>query len=475
MNFTIQQLKSQNVWWDHPDFINQDYHIENMNRQLIKWRPKILSHFKLNSDNIYTLRGARQIGKTTSLKILIKELLEKEIKSANIFYYSCNNIDNYQDFINILDIYLNWLAEAGNKKRTYIFIDEVTFVKDWERAIKHFVDLGKFKNVSMILTGSNAYDLKYGTERLPGRRGKDTELDKIFYPLDFSEFVELIDKEIMEKFQNEKIGAVISSYKLCQNNLQKLLGRYLLTGGFISALNDLEEKKKIELNKYSEYLNWTLGDLAKLGRRETVARSIIAEIIKTATSSLGWDTIAKKTAVSHVTVSDYTEILELIFILKTVYQVDLNSGLLELKKNKKIYFTDPFIFWNFLGWVMGWGDYFKEAETALLNEEFKSKFIEAAVFDHLLKHEKSFEFGNKIFFHKGKKEIDFLFRREKKMFIPIEVKYQNDASEKDFAAIKSLNFKNGFVVTKDFVDLKSDFKFVPVGLFLLKLDYFLIN
>lgn len=472
MNFTIQQLKSQNPWWGHPDFINQDYHIEILNRQPIKWRPKILSQFKLNSDNIYTLRGARQIGKTTSLKILIKELLEKGTEPANIFYYSCNNIDNYQDFISILDVYLDWLAETGNKKRIYVFIDEVTFVKDWEKTIKYFVDLGKLKNTSMILTGSNAYDLKYGTERLPGRRGRDADLDKIFYPLGFSEFVGLMDEKIMEKFQDEKISALSSSYKFFQNDLQKMLNRYLLTGGFISAINDIEEKKKVELNKYSEYLNWTLGDLAKLGRRESVARSIAAEIIKTATSSLGWDTIAKKTAVSHVTVSEYTEILELIFILKTIYQVDLNSGLLELKKNKKIYFTDPFVFWSFLGWVAGWGDYFKEAEAMLLDEQFKSKFMEAVVFAHLLKYEKSFEFGNKIFFHKGKKEIDFLFRQEKKKFLPIEVKYQNNIGEKDFAAIKNLNFKKGFVVTRDFIDLKSDFKFVPVELFLLKLDKF---
>lgn len=473
MNFTIQQLKSQNPWWDHPDFINQDYHIEVLNRQKIKWRPKILSQFKLNSDNIYTLRGARQIGKTTSLKILIKELLEKNISPANIFYYSCNNIDDYQDFINIISIYLDWLAEMNTNSRTYIFIDEVTFVKDWERAIKYFVDLGKFRNIFIILTGSNAYDLKYGTERLPGRRGKDVDLDKIFYPIGFSEFAELMDKNLAEKFKSKKVADLTSVYQLHQDDLQKLLNKYLLTGGFISAINDLAEKKKIELNKYSEYLNWTLGDLAKLDRRESVARSIIAEIIKTAASSLGWDTIAKKVAVSHVTVGEYAEILELIFILKTVYQIDLNSGLLELKKNKKIYFIDPFIFWSFYGWVMGWGDYFKETKIMLSDQQFLSKYMELIVFAHLLKFEKSFEFGNKIFFHKGKKEIDFLFRREKKNFLPIEVKYQNNINDQDFSAIKKMNFKKGFVVTKNFINLKSAFKFVPVELFLLELEKFL--
>lgn len=472
MNFTIQQLKSQNPWWDHPDFINQDYHIEILNNQKIKWYPKILSQFKLNSDNVYTLRGARQIGKTTSLKILIKELLEKKVKQTNIFYYSCNNIDHYQDFIKILNVYLNWLAEMENRSRIYIFIDEITFVKNWERAIKYFVDLGKLKNVFMVLTGSNAYDLKYGVERLPGRRGKDADLDKIFYPLSFSEFVELTNKNIIEKFQKKKIADLTPLYQFYQNDLQKLLNQYLLTGGFISTVNDFVKKKKIDFNKYSEYLNWTLGDLAKLDRRESVARSIIAEIIKTATSSLGWDTIAKKTAVSHTTVSEYTEILELIFILKTVYQVNLNSGLLELRKNKKIYFTDPFIFWSFFGWTIGWGDYFKESKIMMSDGQFRSKFIESIVFAHLLKLEKSFEFGNKIFFHKSKKEIDFILRKEKKNFLPIEMKYQSNISDKDFAVIKKSGFKKGFVITKDFINLKGNFKFIPVELFLLEFEKF---
>lgn len=83
------------------------------------------------------------------------------------------------------------------------------------------------------------------------------------------------------------------------------------------------------------------------------------------------------------------------------------------------------------------------------------------------------QFGNKIFFHKGKKDIDFLFRREKKNFLPIEVKYQNNINDQDFSAIKKMNFKRGFVVTKNFINLKSAFKFVPAELFLLELERFL--
>ncbi len=467
MQISIDQLKSLNPWWDHPDFIAEDYHVKIYNEQKLKWHPKILTEFNLNKDNIYTLRGPRQIGKTTSIKLLIKNLLEQGVKSGNIFYYTCNNIDNYKEFLDLLNVYLDFIEDSGTKDRVYLFIDEVTFVTEWERAIKHLADLGKLKNKSLILTGSNAYDLKYGTERLPGRRGQDNDLDKILYPMSFYDFVELKNLDLLSKFKNKNWKQAKTAYQLHQKLLQKLFDQYLLSGGIISNINDIEEKNEIGLNKYIEYLNWTLGDLIKLGKKEILTRNILLEIIKTMTSSLGWDTIAKKVGTSHVTVGEYVEILELIFVLKTVYQVDLNNGLLELKKNKKIYFTDPFIFWSFYGWIMSFGNYFEESKKMILNHDFKSQLIESVVFGHLLKHEKSYEFGNKIFFMKGTKEIDFLFRQEKKKFLAIEVKYQNQVKNRDFDAIKHHGFKNGILISKDTIDIESDFKILPVELFFL--------
>jgi hypothetical protein len=467
MQISIEQLKSQNPWWDHPDFIEKDYHIKTYNEQSLKWYPKILSEFNLNHNNIYTLRGPRQIGKTTSIKLLIKKLLKQNAKNTNIFYYSCNNIDNYNEFLDLLNVYLDWISDSGDKSRVYIFIDEVTFIKEWERAIKHLADLGKLKNKSLILTGSNTYDLKYGTERLPGRRGHDNNLDKILYPMNFYDFVELKNPNLLNKFKNKNWKQIKNVYEFNQKLLQKLFNQYLLSGGIISNINDIEKNSEIGLNKYLEYLNWTLGDLIKLGKKEILTRHILLEIIKTTTSSLGWDTIAKKVATSHVTVSEYVEILELIFVLKTVYQVNLNSGLLELKKNKKIYFTDPFIFWSFYGWIMSFGNYFEESKKMILDHDFKAKFIESIVFDHLLKYEKSYEFGNKIFFMKETKEIDFLFRKDKKKFLAIEVKYQNQINNKDFDAIKKHGCKKGVIISKDTINIASDFKILPIELFLL--------
>jgi uncharacterized protein len=178
--------------------IKDDVNLEKLKSVKYKWYPEILHLFNMEKDVIYTLRGSRQVGKKTSLKLLIKKLLRKTQK-GNIFYCTCNNIDNYHELINIFRMYLDW---ADNNKRKHIFIDDITFVKNWTRAIKHLSDLGRLRNCTVILTGSNAHDLKYEVERMPGRRGEDSDLDKILFPLSFHEYVHLINPDISEKFHN---------------------------------------------------------------------------------------------------------------------------------------------------------------------------------------------------------------------------------------------------------------------------------
>jgi hypothetical protein len=44
-------------------------------------------------------------------------------------------------------------------------------LKDWQRGIKLFVDAGKLRNCTCILTGSHSIDLRKASESLSGRRG----------------------------------------------------------------------------------------------------------------------------------------------------------------------------------------------------------------------------------------------------------------------------------------------------------------
>jgi predicted AAA+ superfamily ATPase len=463
----FELLKEQNPWWLDKKKIEDDVNLEKLSRVKYIWQPRILDTFNMKRDIIYTLRGSRQIGKSTTLKLLIKRLLCKNEKE-NIFYFTCNNIDTYKDLIDILKLYLDWIE---NDKRKYIFVDEITFVKNWTIAIKHLVDLGRLKNCTMILTGSNAHDLKYEVERMPGRRGEDPELDKILFPLSFMEYVEFVNPAIITRFSD--IKSAQRNYLFYKRELRKYLDNFLLTGGFIQAINGFAANRKIGVDIYQQYLSWVLGDLVKLGKKEHYSRQIFEQVIRSVTTNIGFDTIAKKTSIdSHITVGDYLDTMESNFILKLLYQIDINKKIAASRKTKKIYFQDMFLFWVFLGYVSGLTDYFTGSKTRLNDILLKSKLIENLVMTSLMKLENSVNWSNIVFLFRttNQAEVDFVVRGHKGKLLPIEVKYQNSVCLKDFLNPDKVNRQNGIIISKeDFIVEKNKF-IIPVEVFLLLQD-----
>jgi predicted AAA+ superfamily ATPase len=71
----ITDYAIQNVWWQGKAHINEDRHINSYLTKKYRWRFPILDELKLDPGNIFTIRGPRQIGKTTLIKLIIKSLI----------------------------------------------------------------------------------------------------------------------------------------------------------------------------------------------------------------------------------------------------------------------------------------------------------------------------------------------------------------------------------------------------------------
>lgn len=457
-------LKEQNPWWQAKENIALDVNIEKLTKAKYRWTPSIAGSFNFKKDLIYTLRGSRQVGKTTLLKLLIEQLL-KENQKENIFYFTCNNIDDYKGLLDVFRVYFDWV---DNPQRKYIFIDEITFVKEWTRGIKHLADIGSLRNCTIILTGSNSHDLKYEVERMPGRRGQDAALDKIIFPLSFREYVALERKDIALKAYNLKEAARI--YPYYKSEIDKCLDKYLLTGGFIQSINSLASQGRVEQDIYQQYLSWILGDLAKMGRKESYSRQILEQVIRSLSTNIGFDTIAKKTAIdSHLTVGDYLDKMESSFITKTLFQVDLNKKTAAFRKTKKIYFQDMFLLWVFLGHVFGLPDYFSAGKNRLEDNLFKTKLTEQLVMSHLMRLENSVNWSNIVFFFRGanQSEVDFAIRTPDNKLLPIEVKYGGAVSSKDFLHLNKINNNRGIIISRDTMVMQNGKLILPLGLFLL--------
>jgi len=143
-----------------------------------------LEQIKFDEPGLYILRGPRQIGKTTTIKLIIKKLITEGINPRKILYFPCDNVKDRFEFTELMIRYVKTLPEL---KEAFIFVDEITVIPEWQLAIKYLIDNGFIDKSVIMLTGSSAYDLKISSEKLPGRRGNGRDI--IYLPLSFNEFL----------------------------------------------------------------------------------------------------------------------------------------------------------------------------------------------------------------------------------------------------------------------------------------------
>ena len=265
---SFAELAIQNPWWENPAAIDADPKVKEFEAAQVKWMPRIRRHINLQKDVLYSLRGPRQVGKTTLVKLIIKDEL-KERNPADIFYYTCDLVNEPAELKGILEQFLDW-SQRQSAGRKLVCLDEVTRVKDWENAYKQTIDLRSLENTTYILTGSSSWDLKHGVERLPGRKGEATgeQNNKVLLPPKFAEYAELRNPTLhnairklgldsnavrIEAFSNLTSGKAekwLDPLLPHARELDALFDEYLLTGGVMTATNQFCKKKEIPNSTY---------------------------------------------------------------------------------------------------------------------------------------------------------------------------------------------------------------------------------
>jgi predicted AAA+ superfamily ATPase len=489
--FDISQLSESNPWWIDKKNINADLKIAALNKIEYKWDPAIRHHIHLDKDVILAIRGPRQVGKTTLLKLIIKDLLlNKNVKPENIFFFSFE-INTAEELKQIIQTYLDWRTISPNERK-YLFLDEICAVKEWSKTLIFFANKGAFANCSIVVTGSHSMDLKHSTELMPGRRGGDVSdpLDKILLPMKFSEYVSLVDpelkkilfdlnlikkeekqKKMMELFEG-KIDSSLEMLSLHKKKLDSLFESYLLTGGIPATINEYKKTGSLSTNMFNVYISSIIGDLRRYGYKEHYLKQIIREIFNVLSNPISWNQFTKNTDIgSHNTVQEYMTALEELYVANISFKCTIHD-----KKThpsmKKVYLLDPFFFHALHGWSNAKKDYFMNAKANLMNLEIKSKLVESVAYNHLcrfsygLNPRDFFDPKDSICYYRDQKdkEIDFVLMFDEKMY-PFEVKYQASISNSDFAAFSS--FKKGVLITKDHLGVHGNYVQIPISLFLM--------
>ena len=454
----IDLIFDMNPWWRDRLSINQDKHIRTFEASKIKWRSPLLKT-PLNEDALHIIKGPRQVGKTTLIKLFIKNLLvDEKVLEKDIFFLS---IDAARTVDEVLEVILYYFKTIATSNQRYLFLDEASFLPEWPRGIKVLIDMGFDRNATYVVTGSSALDLKRSSEKLPGRRGKGQ--DFVLLPLSFNQFfsilypqIKLVQVNFISEFL-EKKEEDFFYFRMYKTELEGALHAYLQTGGFPAWI---DAQLKGELN---EHLIMTFraiieGDMARLKKNTSLIMHIALPILKHIGTPVDWKKLANETGMgSHHTAHDYISILSDSYILYFLQALDTNKNLPKLRKGKKIYPFDPVI-----STVLRTYHPHLKIEDAMR--------VEAVVGSHLLRKSRFINTGlssvsDLFYWHsKSGKEVDFVFIDQKGLQ-SIEVKYQNHVTLRDSITMIR-HFNNGLLLSKKDFEVGLNVLMLPVSWFL---------
>ncbi len=251
---------------------------------------------------IIILYGARQVGKTT----LVKEILKKF--HENSVYYNCEERDIAEALTNKTSTELK--AFIGSRK--LVVLDEAQKVKNIGLTLKLLID--NFPEIQVIATGSSSFDLANEVnEPLTGRKR-----EFILYPISL--------QELKNTYNDLEIN--------------RLLERFLIYG-FYPEIISQTDKATENLNELAN--SYVYKDILSFDniRNSEALQKLLQALALQMGNEASFNELASAVGggVSPKTIEKYIKILEQAFI---VYRLPSFSGNLrnELKRSRKIYFFD---------------------------------------------------------------------------------------------------------------------------------------
>jgi len=445
-------LSIQNPWWKDSNDIQLDPKIKQYKDAPIKYTPTKVLKADLQLGSINILFGPRQTGKSTSLKLLIKQLLESDhIETHNIFYFDCEALSTKQEIIDLILTYQKQRSEADKKNPNYILLDEISTIDDWPSAIKWLSDSGKFDNSYLLLTGSSSINLKKSGEFLPGRRrgGKDI----LYLPIDFFTYYNFLTDQKTEKAKNwQQLTALSNNLKTSQKNIELLYRNFLRTGGYLKAINEYETNSSL-LTSVETYKNAIRSELIQGNKKEASTKAVLTKLIRSLTSETSYTNVAQEAELgSKNTAQDYLNFLVDSFFLNQLNYYSIPEKKIKIRKKKKFYPSDPLLLWIFSTYTYSTSDinpFYNKYITPPLNTQLAELFISSEL------AKKEFE----VFYYHNTKELDFYIP---KLNLGIESKYKETTTSDDLKSL--VHAERKFITSINTLERKDDIHIIPTYL-----------
>ena len=246
------------------------------------------------------LLGARQVGKTTLLKSIIKE------QKTDVLYLNCDEPETVDALTNRNLRELQMLVGANK----FVVIDEAQKVNNIGLSLKLMVD--NIRDIQIIATGSSAFELRNRlNEPLTGRK-----FEYQMFPISTAEI-------------HKSLGYL---------DVNRLLELRLIYGSYPDVLSNAGDAHDLLRSLADSYLYKDILATDNL-RKPDVLNKLLQALAFQVGSEVSYNELAQTIGSDGKTVERYIELLEKCFIIFRLNGLSRNLRN-ELKKAKKIYFYD---------------------------------------------------------------------------------------------------------------------------------------
>ena len=380
----------------------------------------------LTTRHITVISGIRRSGKST--------LLKQFSRNYPSYYYLNFDDERLVDFA-VFDFQTLMVTFQKLFSSKVVLFDEIQNVPKWERFARRIFEEG----YKIYLTGSNAKLLS--SELATHLTGRYLKLE--LYPFSFEEFLHF-HKVSHQKITSKKEAEILRHFEL-----------FLYKGGFPEFVTS--EKGEIMGQIFDDIIYRDL--IARFKIRETKNFKLLVNyLFSNFTSVVSYNALKNTLGFkSATTVKNYIDFIQESYLVFELFKYDYS-----LKKqyvsNKKVYVIDNGL----------------RNAVAFSNSPDTGKMLENTVFLELKRRKEE------IFYHKEKKECDFIIRKGLKIVEAIQVtqtigvETEKRELEGLLEAMEKFSLKVGLIITQDQEETRKigrkTIKIVPAWKWLLDLE-----
>jgi len=361
---------------------------------MIKRKRKKDILLSLKRKEITVLTGARQVGKTTLIKEIIREL---EAKGEKTLYFNLD-IERDMAYFQSQETFLNKLRLELDDAPAYVFIDEIQRKEEAGLFLKGLYDMEL--PYKFTVTGSGSLELKQKIgEALTGRK-------ILIYlpPVMFDEFVQY---KTAYRYEN-RLPLLPLYFETEKEKVALRLNEYLTYGGYPAVVTASTHYEKITVMQeiFHSYLTKDIAWLLHVKSPDKFVR-MMQLLAAQAGQILHYSDLAHDTGISLPTLKTYLWYAEQTFMIHRVKPFFTNPKK-ELTKSPVVYFNDLGMLHFLRGTLPGnikSGMDFQNFVYLILKEQFERPLSPV-----------------KYWRTKNKAKVDFVVMKDGKI-IPVEAKY----------------------------------------------------